>query len=930
MPTNSGSGSYTTWVNGKDALFYGSGAQTYTATESISVGDIHWSGASGGLQVGNSASKITINGSVTTDNPQWFKFGGGIAGTIDISDVLYFQLIGNVAFDPGTEITLDDPTDLSRVDFYDNIASTDMTGLTLNVNGQGDSLNLREDALDIGAVNGNAGLMDDHNATANVTIQSLSPGSGASSTGIGNFTADVDDTINVTLGSGTHSFDVGAVGGVVSNDLLDVAGNVSGTITLGGTLSVSLIGSELAAGKTFDLFDASSISGSFASTSLPDISSYGLSWDTSQLAVDGTLSTIVGTDTMHFGNGSENPITVTGTRDWDTTSSFWMPTNSGSGSYTTWVNGKDAVFYGSGAQTITATESISVGDIHWSSAAAGFMLSSSGGKITVNGSITTDNPQWFKLGGSFAGTFDVSDVLYFQIIGAATCDPGTEITLDDPASLSQIVFWEGLTYTDFTDLSININGQGDTFNLRHDGLDIGEVNGNAQFIDNQNATANVTIQSLNPGVGATSAGIGLFTADAGDTINVTLGTGTHAFDIGDAGGAESNDQLNVTGSLTMDGTLNVTLLGSEISAGETFDLFDASSIGGTFAAVNLPDISADALEWDASQLYVDGSISTKNIDFYLGDGSTKPIVTTGTRAWDTTTANWLPDNSASGTYQAWSDGVNAIFVGALPSVTVTESINVKTISRESESGTATFATSGGAVVTILDSIDGGGLWFKVDGSIDGSFSITNIAYFLLTAGATVEPGTTITSDNGCDFFRFAWDTPADFSDLTLNVSADNLDIDRGNVVIGTMNGNAGLTGNKASFQVNSLNPGSGASSAGIGSVSASAYANDMVLGSGTHAFDIDYTAQSATNDELTLNGTTGDLTYGGTLNVTLLGGTLAPYATFDLFDAASFSGSFDTMNLPTLTGDMSWDTSKLTVDGSIRVFAPSGTVFRFQ
>ncbi|MBT3191619.1 MAG: hypothetical protein HN341_03600, partial [Verrucomicrobia bacterium] len=57
-------------------------------------------------------------------------------------------------------------------------------------------------------------------------------------------------------------------------------------------------------------------------TSLPDISSYGLSWDTSQLGVDGTLSTVVATDTMHFGNGSENPITVTGTRNWDTTSSF--------------------------------------------------------------------------------------------------------------------------------------------------------------------------------------------------------------------------------------------------------------------------------------------------------------------------------------------------------------------------------------------------------------------------------------------------------------------------------------------------------------------------------------------------------------------------------------------------------------------------------
>ena len=40
---------------------------------------------------------------------------------------------------------------------------------------------------------------------------------------------------------------------------------------------------------------------------------------------------------------------------------------------------------------------------------------------------------------------------------------------------------------------------------------------------------------------------------------------------------------------------------------------------------------------------------------------------------------------------------------------------------------------------------------------------------------------------------------------------------------------------------------------------------------------------------------------------------------FDLFDAASFSGSFANVTLPALPPDRSWDLSRLAVDGSIRI-----------
>ena len=65
---------------------------------------------------------------------------------------------------------------------------------------------------------------------------------------------------------------------------------VSGQLTLGGTLNVSLInGFAPVAGNSFDILDWSVLSGTFSSIQLPALAG-GLSWNTSQLYVTGTLS----------------------------------------------------------------------------------------------------------------------------------------------------------------------------------------------------------------------------------------------------------------------------------------------------------------------------------------------------------------------------------------------------------------------------------------------------------------------------------------------------------------------------------------------------------------------------------------------------------------------------------------------------------------
>jgi len=63
------------------------------------------------------------------------------------------------------------------------------------------------------------------------------------------------------------------------------------------------------------------------------------------------------------------------------------------------------------------------------------------------------------------------------------------------------------------------------------------------------------------------------------------------------------------------------------------------------------------------------------------------------------------------------------------------------------------------------------------------------------------------------------------------------------------------------------------------------------------------------------------VTYGGTLQVTNLSGTLALNDSFKIFDAITYAGSFATLNLPALSAGLAWNTSALTTSGTISVMA---------
>jgi uncharacterized protein with beta-barrel porin domain len=89
--------------------------------------------------------------------------------------------------------------------------------------------------------------------------------------------------------------------------------------------------------------------------------------------------------------------------------------------------------------------------------------------------------------------------------------------------------------------------------------------------------------------------------------NVTLQAGsTCLFEI-DKSSAVTNDQLRVTGTLALGGTLTVTNLGVPLTAGDSFTFFSGGTITGSFATVNLPPLGA-GLAWNTNAL-VSGTLS---------------------------------------------------------------------------------------------------------------------------------------------------------------------------------------------------------------------------------------------------------------------------------------------------------------------------------
>ena len=92
-----------------------------------------------------------------------------------------------------------------------------------------------------------------------------------------------------------------------------------------------------------------------------------------------------------------------------------------------------------------------------------------------------------------------------------------------------------------------------------------------------------------------------------------------------------------------------------------------------------------------------------------------------------------------------------------------------------------------------------------------------------------------------------------------------------------------------------------------------------VLGNVTSAGTIEMdVAKAATVTSSRLTGAT-QITYGGTLQLNLSGDALTATDAIKLFDATSYAGAFDSILPTSPSSSLSWDTSTLAIDGTLRV-----------
>ena len=211
-----------------------------------------------------------------------------------------------------------------------------------------------------------------------------------------------------------------------------------------------------------------------------------------------------------------------------------------------------------------------------------------------------------------------------------------------------------------------------------------------------------------------------------------------------------------------------------------------------------------------------------------------------------------------------------------------------------------FVGAGAATLTlgsINESISGSGI-IK-----DGTNSLTLIGTNIFTGNTTINLGT----------LALVGDTALTNSPLITAASGATLDVSARNdgtltLVSGqTLLGAGSITGALSANSGSTVSPGSS-----IGTLTVS---GNVTL-AGITRMKID--RANSTNDVLASAST---ITYGGTLIVTNLGGSFAGGESYQLFNssAASYLGSFSSVQLPPLPSGLSWNTNQLAVTGTISI-----------
>ena len=306
------------------------------------------------------------------------------------------------------------------------------------------------------------------------------------------------------------------------------------------------------------------------------------------------------------------------------------------------VNVPQAISLAGRSTNVTAIEAVSGG----STLAGGLTLEGGGSYYVIQCDANT-----LTLGGMISSTASSARMLTLQgngfIVVSGSIQNGSASPLSVLKTNSGVLSLEGTnTYTGTT-----TSGGGTLF--VNGSLAGPLVVNSGTFSGTGSVAGNTTIQGgeLSPG-SLTVNSIG--TLSFGGSLTLASGT-LSLMELNAA--TLTNDLLQVAGTLNCGGTLSVANLAGTLAAGQSFKLFKAGSIAGSFSSLNLPGLG-QGLVWNTSGLALNGTISVAAV----------PSVTVAPAATNAECASTLTlAATAAGTpplaYQWFDSHTNAI-VGA--------------------------------------------------------------------------------------------------------------------------------------------------------------------------------------------------------------------------------------------------------------------------
>ena len=540
----------------------------------------------------------------------------------------------------------------------------------------------------------------------------IAPGASAGTLTVGTLTLGAGSLLDFELGTPN------AVGG--PNDLIAVTGD----LTLGGTLNITDIGAFASMPGSYRLISyGGTLTGTASDLAIGTTPGYAPGDAMVQTTIGGEVNLITSNAGLPIGfwdgtGATGDGAIAGGSGTWNASLGNW--TNVNGSVNQTWLPGM-AIFTGA-AGTVTLAETVDVRALQFST--TGYQIAGGGQRLRLLGMANGDQ-SLVRVDPNVTATI------------AANLDGASGLNKVDTGTL---VLAGTNTYTGATTVN------GGTLRVNGSLAGAASVASGATLEGSGSIAGPVTINSggtLAPGDGVGTLTLGSLALSPGSFLNYELAT--H----GVIGGGV-NDLLDVTGNLTLDGTLTVNTL-----SGFGLGTYRLINYGGMFVDNGLnvdlsllptgPIYEIETSVGGQVNLIVDNTpepVQYWNGGHVLANG----VVNGGTDVWSAGRTNWT--EAAGSSAKTWG-GQLAVFAGAAGTVTVQGEIAFTGLRFETSGYTLTAGVSGVLNTsnpdTVIDMASGAQATIGVPIEGAGGLSVQGGGVLILAGANTYTGGTTISS-----------------------------------------------------------------------------------------------------------------------------------------------------------------------------------------